>query len=282
VNSIEHYWNGTEGGKSLQGAFFFDDAADCVSAAELTFGTCEVNVTVYQAGHDPAVRQYAGTGSNQVKIAVSSSYRGNFVTFQATFDSTTDACWNGVLDLGNNPALDNVAVNETIEANTDYRGAPANSGGDISAAGADAATLTTETTSPIDLLILVQPDVFDEHGYNVTDDLGADTGVPMQNQTNFAIQGLLANATTPLNEANVVCGWSVDIVLDAVFCAGAENVEGSLSFANNGIGGFNANAEPGVDLFFMQGQIPSLQSLGGCGVAELEAATASVTLLSFN
>merc|ERR1712179_770023 len=136
-------------------------------------------------------------------------------------------------------------------------GSPANDGVTIFATAVDADTLTTTTVSPIDLLILVQADVFDQHGNNVTDDLGADTGVPMQNQTNFAIQGLLANATTPLNEANVVCGWSVDIVLDAVFCAGAENVEGSLSFANNGIGGFNANAEPGVDLFFMQGQIPS-------------------------
>jgi len=281
INSIQHY-NGTGavGGQSLQGAFFFDDNADCVSAAEITFASCDVNVTVHQAS-DPAVRQYPGSSTNNVQIAVSSAYRGNYVTFNAVFDSTTDVCWNGVLNLGSNPALDNAAVNETIDANTDYMGSPANDGVTIFATAVDADTLTTTTVSPIDLLILVQADVFDQHGNNVTDDLGANTGIAMQNQTNFAIQGLLANATTPLNEDSVVCGWSVAIALNAD-CAGAENVEGSLSFTNDGAGGFTADAAAGVDLFFFQGQIPAPATLGGCGVDDLEASTASVTLQSFN
>ena len=279
VNSIEHYFNGTEGGKNIFGAFFFDDSAACASAAELTFGTCDVTVEVFQAASDPAVKQFAGTGSNQAQVVVSSAYRGNFVTFKASFESTTDACWNGVLDLGNNPAMDNVAVNTTIISNTDYRGAPANDQTEILATPVGLDTLTTLATSPINLEILVFNDIFDEFGNNVTDDLGVDTGIAMQNQTNFAIQGLLANATVPLNEDNVVCDWSVAIAIGAD-CAEVESVEGSLSYTNDLFGGFAATGTPGVEGFFMQGKLPAPVIIDdGCDVS---AATASVTLRSFN
>lgn len=279
VNSIDHYFNGTEGGKNIYGAFFHDDSGDCVVAAELSFGTCDVTVEVFEAASDPSVRQYAGTGSNQAIVAVSNAYRRNFVTFKASFESTLDACWDNLFAIGNNPAMDNIAVNQTIEANSDYRGAPANTEATISAAAA--AAPVTSTSSPINLLIMVQGDVFDEHGNNVTDDLGADTGIAMQNQTNFAIQGMLANATTPLNEANVACAWGVTISLDAD-CAGVESVEGNLSFADDGAGGFTAAGEPGNAVFFMSGQVPAPNVLAGCSVADLEGATATVSLTSFN
>jgi len=275
VNSIDHYFNGTEGGKNIYGAFFFDDSADCASAAELTFGTCDVTVEVFQAASDPAVTLYPGTGSNQVQVVVSSAYRGNFVTFKASFESTTDACWNGVLDLGNNPAMDNVAVNFT----TDYRGAPANSQTEINAAAVALDTLTQTIDSPIDLTILVFTDLFDEHGNNVTDGLGADTGIAMQNQTNFAIQGYFVNATTPLNEANVVCDWDVTVDIGAA-CGGVMNVAGSLDWTNDGAGGLTASGSPGNEGFFVQGQMPAPTVLAGCN--NLAAATASVSLTSFN
>jgi len=260
---------------------FFDDSAACASAAELSFGTCDVTVEIFEAASDPAVKQFAGTGSNQVQVVVSSAYRRNFVTFKASFESSTDACWNGVLNLGNNPAMDNIAVNQTIDANTDYRGAPANNQADISAAAVALDTLTTEASSTIDLTIMVFPDVFDEHGNNVTDDLGVDTGIAMQNQTNFAIQGLLANATTSLNEDNIVCDWSVAIALDAD-CAGVQSQEGNLEYTYNGAGGFTGSSSPGNTVFFLSGQIPAPDVLDGCSVDDLNAATAIVTLRSFN
>lgn len=282
VNSIQHYnETGALGGQSLEGAFFFDTSAACVSVAELTFGTCDVTVTVYQAESDPAVKQYPGTGSNQVQIAVSSAYRGNFVTFKAEFESTTDACWNGVLNLGNNPALDNVAVNETIDANTDYMGAPANSQSEIYADTVNIDTRTTSTTSIIDLTVMVFADVFDEFNNNVTDDLGVDTGIAMQNQTNFLIQGNFNNATTDLNEGLVACDWSVSISLD-IDCANVQDLEGNLSYTDDGSAGFDATGAPGLTEFVMTGKIPAPDVLAGCSVDDLKGTSATVELRSFD
>lgn len=283
VNSIEHYaTNGTVGGKALQGAFFFDDSADCVAAHELRFANCDVTVNVYEAASDPAVRQYPGVSSNQVQIAVSSAYRRNFVTFNATFESTTDPCWGGVLDLGYNPAMDNVAVNTSVDANTDYRGAPANLQIDIDAQDLTEDDVSVERTSTIAMWMYVQPDIFDEFGNNVTNDAGEDQGFPMQNQTNFAMQGQLVNATTPLNHADVTCGWSVVISIDNTACPTIESREGNLDFTDNGDGTFSADAEVGNETFFMSGKVSAPVVLAGCAVSDLEAATGEVTLRAFN
>jgi len=239
-------------------------------------------VNVYEAASDPAVRQYPGASSSQVQVAVSSAYRRNFVTFNATFESTTDPCWSGVLDLGSNPAMDNVAVNTTIDANTDYRGAPANQQIDVDAQDLTEDDVSTERTSTIAMWMYVQPDIFDEFGNNVTNDAGVDQGYPMQNQTNFAMQGQLVNATTPLNHADVTCGWSVVISIDNTACPTIESREGNLDFTDNGDGTFSADAEVGNETFFMSGKVSAPVVLAGCAVSDLEAATGEVTLRAFN
>ena len=282
VNSIEHYFNGTEGGKSLQGAFFLDDSFGCAAGATLSFGTCDVTVNVYEAASDPAVRQSAGASSNEVTVAIGSAYRRNFVTFSATFDSTTDACWNGALDLGNNPAMDNIAVNETIEANTDYRGAPANSQVDISASALTLNDVAVQQISGLVLDIMVFTDIFDEFGNNVTDLAGDDTGIAMQNQTNFAIAGNLANATSTLDYENIACDWFLTITIDNAACPNVESIEGNMEFTDNGDGTFDAVGSPGLENFFFSAKIPAPDAINGCTQAVLDAATAQATIRAWN
>lgn len=290
VTSISHYDNGTVGGKFLYGAIYHDQDQDCADVFEVQFSSCDItNFTLYGSDSDPSLRQYDGADSSIKGVAVGNGYRGDYLTFSIEFASTEDVCWGGVLNLGENPAVDNVAVNETIQANMDFYGARINSEGIITITGGALNDKTTETSEVLPYNIFIFDGLFDEFGNNVTVD-GVDQGYAMQNQTNFAIFGQLANST--FNVFDAACPWSVTVAFPKVGsdpdfdgCV-LSSVGGSLDWAvDGGASDTTYQAESpdtATGVLFIEAKVSAPNTLDGCDEDNLRGAVVTVTMRQFN
>lgn len=293
ITSISHYDNGTLGGKYMYGAIYHDQDQDCADVFSVKFSTCEIsNFTLFGSNSDPSLRQYDGVDFSTFDIAVGNGFRGDYMTFSIELaEDTTDLCWNGVADLGENPAVDNVAVNETIQANMDFYGARINSEGVITITGGALDDRTTETSEVVPTNNFVFTDIFDEFGNNVTNDAGVDQGYAMQNQTNFAIFGQMANSTFTLFDA--ACPWSVTIQFPKVgsdpdfdgcqLSSAGGSMDWTVSDATAGSLTYEAEtADAHTGVFFFEAKVSAPQVLDGCDEDNINGAISTVTMRQFN